>query len=75
MKNKHKLKNLKGEKIFINEDLTIDERRKQNKIRNMAKTFMEEGKKVKLGYNKIIVDGEEWRWNKTKNELEKTKNG
>ena len=41
----------------------------------MAKTFMEEGKKVKLGYNKIIVDGEEWRWNKTKNELEKTKNG
>lgn len=28
----------------------------------------------KIGYNKIIADGEEWRWNKNKNKIEKQKN-
>lgn len=75
MKNKHKLRNLKGEeRIYINEDLTINERKKQAEIRKIGKIMTNEGKKVKLGYSKITVDGEEWKWNKTENKLEKTKN-
>ena len=74
MKNKNKLKNLDGEKIFINEDLTVSERRKQTEIRKMAENIRRDGRLVKVGYNKIVVDGEEWRWNKNKNKLEKTKN-
>ena len=62
MKNKHKLRNILGEEaIYINEDLTITERKKQTELRKTAKLMTEEGKKVKIGCNKIIVNGEEWR--------------
>ena len=75
MRNKHKLRNMKGNtKIYINEDLTKHERMKQAEIRKVAKSMMEEGKKIKIGYNKITADGEVWRWNKSKNKLEKPKN-
>ena len=74
MKNKYELKNIQGDNIYINEDRTATERAKQAEIRKMAKLMADEGKKVKIGYNKIIADGEEWRWNKTKNKLENAKN-
>lgn len=62
MINKYKLKHGK-ERIFINDDLTNRERKKQYELRAFAKTEKEKGKQVKMGYNKVIVNGEEWRWN------------
>lgn len=62
MTNKYKLKNCK-QRIFINEDLTNRERKKQYELRAFAKTEKEKGNQVKMGYNKVIINGEEWRWN------------
>ncbi|KAI4465545.1 hypothetical protein MML48_3g00012184 [Holotrichia oblita] len=75
MSNKSKLRNHK-QKIYINDDLTKKEREKQKLIRTFAKEETEKGKVVKIGYNRVIVNGEEWRWDKEKDEIKKcmTKN-
>lgn len=76
MKNKFKLKNVGPHAIYINDDLTKKEKEKQKQIREMALKEKREGKMVKIGYNKITVDGEEWRWNRNEEKLDKieTKN-
>lgn len=71
MENKAKLKALKAMTVYINNDLTKNERNKQRQIREKAKNEKGNGKEVKVGYNKIIVDGELWKWNRDKRELEK----
>lgn len=71
MTKKYKLRNVVGEKVFINDDLTKEEKEKQKHLRNFAKNEKEKGKDVKIGYNKVLVNQEEWRWNKIKRELEK----
>lgn len=70
MKNKSKLKNHQ-QQIFINNDLTKKERNKQKQIKVIAEQEKNKGKNVKIGYNRIIIDGEEWRWNKDNETLEK----
>lgn len=70
MANKAKLKNIREEKVFINEDMTKKEREKQKLIRLFAKSEKEKGKEVKIGYNKVIVNGEPWRWNKNIEKIE-----
>lgn len=72
MKNKYKLKNNKRERIFINEDMTKMEREKEKHIRRVAKEERERGKVVKIGYNKITINGKEWRWNYNTTQLEST---
>lgn len=78
MMNKHKLKQLVNERIYINNDETKEQREKGRKIREIAKEYKKCGKEVKMGYNKIIVDGMVWKWNKERGMLEreepKTKN-
>lgn len=76
MKNKTKLKNYKQMKVFINEDLTKQEREKQKQIRQMARNEIEKGNVVKLGYSKLVINGQEWRWNRSTEKLEQntTKN-
>lgn len=64
MANKSKLRYMSEDRIFISEDMTFKEREKQKKMRLVAKTEKEKGNTVKIGYNKIIINGEEWRWNK-----------
>ncbi|KAF2889281.1 hypothetical protein ILUMI_16892, partial [Ignelater luminosus] len=44
---------------------------KQKQIRRKANEKKGNGKDVKIGYNKIIIDGVEWRWDRTKGKLEK----
>ncbi|KAK9739153.1 hypothetical protein QE152_g9287 [Popillia japonica] len=70
MENKSKLKDM-ADRIFINEYLTQEEKEKQRIIRQMGNTERSKGKIVKIGYNKITVDGEEWRWNQSKRKVEK----
>lgn len=71
MRNKYKLKELKDRKIFINNDLTQMEREKEREIRKIAQIERSKGNTVKIGYNKINVGEEEWRWNNETKKLEK----
>lgn len=73
MDNKFKLQALKNERIFINHDMTKMDREKMKEIRKIAKQEKEKGKQVKIGYNKIEIDGIVWRWNKMMEKLEKDK--
>lgn len=54
LKNKHKLR---GSNIFIDWDLTRAEREVQNKIVSMAREERSKGKEVKIGFQKIRVNG------------------
>ncbi|KAK4882617.1 hypothetical protein RN001_005936 [Aquatica leii] len=73
MNNKTKLGKIPTEKIYINDDLTKKEREKQNQLREKAAEEKKHGKNVKLGYNKITIDGVVWKWNKNKEILEEIK--
>lgn len=69
MQNKANLKHITDPRVYINDDLTKYEREKQKFIRLKALEEKGKGKDVKVGYNKVIVDGNVWRWDKTKNTL------
>jgi hypothetical protein len=72
MQNKSKLKDYKAERVYINDDLTKEERDKQRQIRLMAQEEKGKGRAVKTGYNKVTIDGIEWKWNTDAKKLEKT---
>jgi hypothetical protein len=63
MLNKSKLKERKGEKMYIDDDLTNEERKTQKKLRKVAREERYRGKRVKIGYRKIQINGE---WEKMK---------
>lgn len=69
MKNKSKLRNLKDERIYINEDWSKEEREIQKTIRMVAKEEEKKGKTVKIGYRKLIIGNTEWKWDPCKKEL------
>jgi hypothetical protein len=58
MLNKSKLKERKGERMYIGDDLTNEERKTQKKLRKVAREERDRGKKVKTGYRKIQINGE-----------------
>jgi len=67
MKNKGKLRNTK---VFIESDLTVKERKIQQTINEKAKEERATGSRVKVGYQKLIVDNKKYVWNKKKGTLE-----
>lgn len=70
MQNKSKLRSLKEHRVFINSDLTKEELKIQKDIRERAKVERLKGKDVKVQYNKLIIDGKLWKWNKSMDELQ-----
>lgn len=68
MKNKHKLI---GTKVYIDHDLTEKEASTQKKIRDFAKAERLKGQNVKIGYQKININGEWIKWNVETNELQR----
>lgn len=58
---------LKQTKIYIDNDLTWEERKIQREIRSIAKEEKGKGKSVKIGYQKLIINGEVYGWNKQEN--------
>lgn len=62
MKNKNKLKNFGNGKIYISHDLTKTELETQRKLRNVAAEERSKGREVKMGYQKITMDGKMWTW-------------
>lgn len=80
LRNKRKLKNGGYKRVYINNDLTEHERMIQGKIRNRADKEKDDGKTVRMGYKRMIIDGEKWVWNEKTQDLEResekmTKNG
>jgi hypothetical protein len=56
MLNRSKLKERKGERMYIDDDLTNEERKTQKILREVTRE--ERGKRVKIGYRKIQINGE-----------------
>ena len=71
MKNKYKLKNIVEQRVFISDDMSKEEREIQAKIRVKAKEEKDKGQQVKIGFQKVIVNNDIWKWNKAKNIFEK----
>lgn len=73
MENKSKLKKLK-ERIYINHDLTKNEREIQKQLRLQAQEARRQGKMAKVGKNSVQIGNEIWKWNRSTNKVEKSKN-
>lgn len=73
MKNKNKLR---GTQIYIDNDLTMKERDIQSKIYDRANKEKAKGKRVKIGYQKLLIEGVQYVWNNKMEDLrlEETKN-
>lgn len=72
MRNKNKLANTE---IYIDHDLTVEEREVQRKIAQAAKVARRENSRVKIGYRKMCVDGKWIRWEEIKRKLEREEEG
>lgn len=67
MANKRKLKNVREARIYINNDVSKEDREVQSKIRTVAKEEGSKGKTVKIRFGKLNIDDEEWYGIKTQN--------
>jgi hypothetical protein len=56
----------------VYDDLTKEERETQKKLRELAREERDRGKSVKMGYRKIQINGDWFRWDE--NFLEEGKN-
>ncbi|XP_050511092.1 uncharacterized protein MCAP_0005-like [Diabrotica virgifera virgifera] len=74
MKNKNKLRHIKGRKLFIDDDYTIQERKIQKQLREYANEQRQKGNVVKVKYQKIIINDEIWKWNMETGTIEKESN-
>jgi hypothetical protein len=62
MENKRKLREKKGKRIYIEDDLTKKERDIQKELRALTKEERQKGLRVKVGYKKIWIEGKGFRW-------------
>ena len=53
---------LKRSKIYINHDLSREDRNIQSKFREVARQKREQGAKVRLGFLKIRINGNLIKW-------------
>lgn len=58
------------EVIYINNDMTFSEREAQRAIRGRVEEEKKQGKTVKVGFKKLIVDGKIWKWNEGRSVVE-----
>lgn len=59
MKNKYKLR---GTNVYIDNDMTPKEREIQAEIRKIAKDERSKGRRTKIGYKKITIEGVDYVW-------------
>jgi hypothetical protein len=52
------LKERKGERKYIDDNLTSEERKTQKKLREVVKEERDREKRPKIGYRKIQINGE-----------------
>jgi hypothetical protein len=58
MLNKSKLNERKGERMYIDDDLTNEENKTQKKLKEVAREERDRGKRVKIRSRKIQINGE-----------------
>lgn len=63
----------KGGRIFIENDLTWQERNMQEKIHRWPKEEREKGKEVKIGYARVRVKDTQRKWEEIEGEIEANK--
>lgn len=66
MRNKNKLK---GKNIFINNDLTWEERKLQEKLNKWAKEEREKGRSIHVGLASVKIEGKWRKWEEIKEEI------
>lgn len=64
-------KKLRGKNVFIDHDLTKEEREIQKALRDRATRERKEGRRVKIGYNRIDIEGENYIWNEEERKIMK----
>jgi hypothetical protein len=69
MLNKSKWKERKGERMYIDHDLTNEERKTQDKLKEVAREERDRGKRMKIGYRKIQINGEWFIWDEREEKL------
>lgn len=71
MKNKTRLRGGINKNVYIRNDLTEQERKIQNKIKEAAEQekIKNEKCRVKIGYQKLSIDGVNWIWDNRRKEL------
>jgi hypothetical protein len=57
--------------MYIDDDLTKEERETQKKLRELAREERDRGKRVKIGYWKIQINGEWFRRDEREEKLKK----
>jgi hypothetical protein len=57
--------------MYKDDDLTNEERKTQKKLREMAREKRDRGKRVKIGYRKIQINGEWFIWDEKEEKLKK----
>jgi hypothetical protein len=57
--------------MFIDDDLTNEERKTQKKLREVTREERDRGKRVKIGYRKIEINGEWSIWDEREEKLKK----
>jgi hypothetical protein len=57
--------------MYKDDDLTNEERKTQKKLREMAREKRDRGKRVKIGYRKIQINGEWFIWDEKQEKLKK----
>ncbi|KAJ3646967.1 hypothetical protein Zmor_024522 [Zophobas morio] len=67
MKNKNKLR---GKRIYIENDWTVQEQKIQKGIREVAKEERKKGYTTRVGYKKLEVGDKMYTWNENKGKLE-----
>lgn len=65
----NKKKNLGKTQVYIENDLTVAERQIQNAIKQIAFNERKQGKKTKIGYQKLKIDGMDYKWSKSELQL------
>ena len=70
MEHKWKLSNIQSGKIFITSDLTERERQIQKEIKEIRDEEKKKNSNVKMGYQRLFVEGKKYIWNKEKKCLE-----
>lgn len=70
MENKNKLRSYAGGNVYIENDLTVKERGIQKQIRDVARNERQKGNVAKVGFNKLIINGIKWVWNREMDTLQ-----
>jgi hypothetical protein len=58
--------------MYLDEDWTNEERKTQKKLTEVAREERNRGKRGKIGYRKIQVNGEWFIWDEREEKLKKT---